>query len=181
MGTLCVSRKSAMNRTEYRVIIYLIQKHVINFDIFYSIGDWRKIMTSNNWYENAKRILNELRLMKTIPFGTLKPSMISSEIEGVYIIENVNNGRVLYVGRSVNLRRRLYTNHLQGNSSTARLKKYLVESESYHEIGNFSEAKEWIKTNCGFRYVEISDYKDRGRIEGLLSFVLDVEFIHKEH
>ncbi|MFD2045702.1 GIY-YIG nuclease family protein [Ornithinibacillus salinisoli] len=36
---------------------------------------------------------------------------------------NKNNSQALYVGRTKNLRQRLYYNHLQGNKPTARLKK----------------------------------------------------------
>lgn len=100
-------------------------------------------------------------------------------ISGVYAI--FDSKEVLYVGRTKNLRRRLYTNHLHGPKSNARLKKYLVEDESEEEIMNMDDAKQYLKDNCYVKYIVEDDTIQRGKIEGLLSYLLDVRYIHEEH
>ena len=87
----------------------------------------------------------------------------------------------LYVGRTKNLRRRLYTNHLHGPWANARLKKYLVEDPSQTEIRDMLEAKQYLKDHCYVKYIVEDDTVQRGRIEGLLSYLLKVRYIHEEH
>jgi hypothetical protein len=88
----------------------------------------------------------------------------------------------VYVGRTKKLRRRLYTNHLHGNKSTARLKQYIVEDkENFPQINSYDSAKEWIKDNCFFQYIEVEESRERGHIEGLLGFLLDSRYIEEEH
>lgn len=115
-------------------------------------------------------------------FKTLKPSMLAEDMQVVYAIFDQSTNEALYVGRTKRLRRRLYTNHLQGNKSTARLKKYIVEDElNFPQINNYQEAKEWIKENCFFQYVEVKDCRERGHVEGLLGFLLSSRYIEEEH
>jgi GIY-YIG catalytic domain len=72
-------------------------------------------------FTSYKDLFEEFLNRPTIKFAELKPSMLP-DCPGVYAIyENISN-RCLYVGRAVNLQRRIYTNHLHGNSSTVRLK-----------------------------------------------------------
>jgi hypothetical protein len=121
----------------------------------------------------AEKILSSERIY----FEKLVPSDLEEQ-QGVYIIRNIENDQVLYVGKTTNLRTRLYTNHLQGNYSTARLKKYLIEDEN-NEIGSYSEAKDWIKRHCYFQFLQESDFHLRGQLEGLFSFLFDVKYIEK--
>lgn len=115
-------------------------------------------------------------------FKTLRPSMLVEDMAVVYAIFNKSTDEALYVGRTRKLRRRLYTNHLQGNKSTARLKKYLVEdNQNFSEIDDYKKAKEWIKDNCYFQYVEVGDSTERGHVEGLLGYLLNSRYIEEEH
>jgi predicted GIY-YIG superfamily endonuclease len=131
-------------------------------------------------FEKITSRVNEIEESKKIDFETLKADTISGKTEGVYIIRKKDSHRVLYVGRTTDMSSRLYTNHLQGNESTARLKKYLSEDEKLSCYKNFAEAKNWLKKNCYVQYIEESDYRTRGKIEGLFSFYFDVEYIHSE-
>ena len=115
-------------------------------------------------------------------FSNIVPGKLPERLPAVYAIFDNNTQETLYVGRTKDLRRRLYTNHLMGNKSTARLKKYIVEDNiKFPNISNYQEAKNWIKENCYFKYMEITDSKERGHIEGLLGFVLNSYYIEDEH
>lgn len=100
---------------------------------------------------------------------------------GVYVIWLKGTKEVLYVGRTKNIRQRLYTNHLMGNKTTARLKKYLVEDNNLPKIRKYVDAKKYIKKKCCFQFILVKDSKKRGYIEGLLSFLTRVRYIEDEH
>ena len=65
-------------------------------------------------------------------FDGLKPAMLPEKMRGVYVIYDIKSDpsdpKILYVGRTNDLRRRIYNNHLMGNKSTARLKNHLTIS-----------------------------------------------------
>lgn len=132
-------------------------------------------------FESIKKHVSQMEGSPVINFQDLKRSTIPEKTRGVYLIRNSKTHRVLYVGRTIDMSRRLYTNHLQGNQSTARLKKYLVEDPKMRGIKDFKDAKEWIKKNCYFQYLEEEDYEKRGKLEGLFGFYFDVKYIEKEH
>lgn len=88
---------------------------------------------------------------------------------------------VLYVGRTKKLRRRLYTNHLMGPETNARLKKYLWKDDRHPEIATMDDAKKYLIEHCDFQYIRVDDTVTRGQVEGLLSYLLDVTYIHEEH
>lgn len=126
----------------------------------------------------AKDLLEKMESAVKYGFKDLTLSKIPANISGVYVISQSSDDKVLYVGRTVDLQRRICTNHLHGNTSTARLKKYLLDDGTVSDLG---EAKLWIKNNCYFQYIELSDSAERGKAEGLYSFFLDVKYIQKEH
>lgn len=68
-----------------------------------------------------------------------------------------------------------------GPTTNARLKKYLMEDDALPEIDDKKKAKQYIRNRCYFRFVEVSDTNERGQIEGLLSYFLNVRYIHEEH
>ena len=74
--------------------------------------------------DDAKKIAKQLLESQQYTFRGLTPSMLES-VAGVYAIFDQTTGATLYVGRTKNIRRRLYTNHLMGPETNARLKKYL--------------------------------------------------------
>lgn len=96
---------------------------------------------------------------KHIGFKNLKPSNLP-DAKGYYLIED-NKGNILYVGRTLSIRRRVYTNHLQGNKSTAKLKKYIIEdNDAYPTINSLSDAKKYLKNNCKVYWYLIGDISD---------------------
>ena len=129
----------------------------------------------------AEALISRLQNGKKYYFKNLNPSDLQDRLPVVYAIFVQETGENLYVGRTVNLRRRLYTNHLMGPKSVARLKKYLMEDESVPEITSMEEAKQFLRDHCYFQYLPVDDMRRRGQIEGMLGFFLDVRYIHKEH
>ena len=127
------------------------------------------------------KITNQLLSATPLYFSNLTPSDIPEFASGVYAIFDSSTNETLYVGRTKNLRRRLYTNHLHGPKTNARLKKYLVEDELQKDIIDMADAKQYLKDHCFVKYIVEPDTVQRGRIEGLLSYVLNVRYIHEEH
>ena len=117
---------------------------------------------------------------KPIAFKELTPSKIP-EVGGVYVItaKKGSNEEVYYIGRSKKLRRRIYTNHLMGPVTNARLKRYLVSSK---ECRNVQDAKDFIKKYCLVRWIEEDDIRRRGAIEGYATGLLFPKYgIYEEH
>ena len=103
-------------------------------------------------------LTNQFLSVPGVSFCDLKPSNIPAE-PGVYAIFHKETKETLYVGRTKNLRQRLYNNHLHGPSSNARLKKYLVEDANEPEITSLEEAKAYLRENCLFRYIMLASGK----------------------
>lgn len=114
-------------------------------------------------------------------FRSLNPSDLKEDLCVVYAITNFQTDEILYVGKTTKLRRRLYTNHLMGNLATARLKKYLIDDTEVTDVYDLDLAKQYIKNNCYFQYVEEPDMRKRGQLEGLFSYLLNVRYVDKEH
>lgn len=116
--------------------------------------------------------LDELLTANPIPYLNLTKSQLPKE-GGVYLISAKVGGKAVpypyYVGRASTLARRLYTNHLMGNASTAMLKKYMVESG---EAATMEDAKVFLRENCSIQWVFESDYRNRGALEGFFTSVL---------
>lgn len=113
-------------------------------------------------------------------FSNLKPSDIP-EVGGIYLITCKKGTTEIpyYVGRSMNLRRRIYTNHLMGPPSNARLKKYLINAQ---ECKNAFDAKEFIRKKCLVRWLPEDDTRKRGAVEGYLVGILFPKYgICEEH
>jgi excinuclease UvrABC nuclease subunit len=80
--------------------------------------------------------------MSPLAFADLVPSKLPVA-GGVYLITARLDGleEPYYVGRSKNLQRRIYTNHLMGPLANARLKKYLINTG---ECTDLLTAKQFI-------------------------------------
>lgn len=137
-------------------------------------------MDLHNTLENGQKITTNFLSGDKYYFSALKPSNIPDKLPGVYAI--FNSSEALYVGRTKNLRRRLYTNHLMGPLSNARLKKYLIEDDVFFpNILTPTEAKTYLREHCYIQFIPIDTVIERGKIEGLLSFALNVKYLHEEH
>ncbi len=113
-------------------------------------------------------------------FSEIKPSQIL-DAPGVHVIKNHDSDETLCVGRTKNLRQRIYSNHLHGPLSNARLKKYLIEAPNEPSITDLAAAKQYFKECCYVQFQIIDDLLERGQVEGLLSFLLNVRYLYEEH
>ena len=129
----------------------------------------------------AQHITEDILNAPKLYFKDLKPSMLVDKLAAVYAITDASTGEVLYVGRTKNVRQRLYNNHLMGPKTNARLKKYLVEDPEQPQITDMLAAKEYLKANCYAQYIPEDNMVKRGQIEGLISYMLNVRYIHEEH
>ena len=120
--------------------------------------------------ERLKLKLDELLSSSTVPYLELTENQLPDK-GGVYLISAKVEGKTIpyYVGRASILGRRLYTNQLMGNLSTARLKKYMLESG---EVASMKDAKEFLRQKCSVQWVLESDYRNRGALEGFFTSVI---------
>ncbi len=135
---------------------------------------------SESWLEYLQTTYESLLNAEAIPFGKLIPSMVP-DAGGVYLITAHINGKEepYYIGRSKRLKRRIYSNHLMGPVTNARLKKYLISSG---ECGDIQEAKQFIKSFCSVRWIQEEDIRKRGAIEGYVTGLLYPKHgIYEEH
>lgn len=137
-------------------------------------------MPDDAWFKFLQNSYGRLLSAPPIAFLRLTPSGVP-QISGVYIITAHLEKKEMpyYVGRSKNLRQRLYNNHLMGPLSNARLKKYLI---NFGECSSLEEAKEFIRTYCWVRWIEETDVRKRGAIEGYVTGMLYPKYgIYEEH
>lgn len=128
--------------------------------------------------ESLLTLKKDILAQPAMPFASMTPKKINGwELRGVYLIAHKDTHEVLYVGKTVNMTQRLYTNHLMGNKSTARLKKYLVEDELRPEVETYDQAKAWLKSNCYCRWLKIDDRRKRERAERGLSYILNSRYL----
>jgi predicted GIY-YIG superfamily endonuclease len=115
------------------------------------------------WETFLFKKLDDLMGRPRIEFSRVTPKILPQK-GGVYLITRIDNANEepYYIGRTTNLRERLYRNHLMGSTTNARLKKYLIDDKTCKDVG---EAKEFIKKYCAMRWIEENDSKTRGYIE----------------
>ena len=132
------------------------------------------------WYGYLSKVLKSLTTGVSVTFEGLLLSKVPAKA-GVYLI-SVKQGKQeipYYVGRSKNLRNRIYCNHLLGTVNNARLKKYLVE---FKECKTIDEAKQFIKRRCSVRWFLEEDVRKRGAAEGYVTGVVFPKYgISEEH
>jgi predicted GIY-YIG superfamily endonuclease len=129
-----------------------------------------------NWLVFLEDSLRAILRSPTLAFTNMKPSDIP-EITGVYLI--TVGDEPYYVGRTTNLRSRIYTQHLMGNADTSTFKKGLVDSG---ECLNLQATKEFLRQNAVLRWIEEKDMRTRGALEGYFTGVLFPKYgIAEEH
>jgi hypothetical protein len=132
------------------------------------------------WQQYLESTLKTLLESPAVTFAGMMPSMLPKRA-GVYLITVIDNDEEdpYYIGRTTNLRRRLYTNHLMGPISNSQFKRYLIKSG---ECRNPKKAKQFLRQFGKARWIEESNMRKRGAIEGYLTGVLFPKYgICQEH
>ena len=135
---------------------------------------------AKDWENSLPAALQQLLARRPLRFSQMTPSLLPEEA-GVYLITKIESNIEIpyYVGRSKNIRQRLYNNHLMGPLASAPLKKYLINNKICSTI---EEAKNFILENCAARWLEKTDYRVRGAIENYCTAMLFPEYgIDEEH
>lgn len=138
---------------------------------------------SEDWLMFLELSINNLYSTKPIAYSSITPSQIPEQA-GVYLISEIidNIETALYVGRSKNLRNRLYRNHLMGNPINARLKKYMMQDEFHPAFENKELAKQYIKEKCFVRWILEDNIRKRGALEGYFTAMFFPKYgISEEH
>ena len=92
------------------------------------------------------------------------------DVPGVYIIYNKADERVLYVGESGELRRRLFGDHMAGNRRGSAFRRALSRWEKMKEEQKISH---YITQNCSFKALAVQDKLQRKRFEHFIIAVLN--------
>ncbi|MHA2064211.1 MAG: GIY-YIG nuclease family protein [Candidatus Thorarchaeota archaeon] len=132
------------------------------------------------WQRFLESSLESLLQSPTLAFKDMKPSSLPKRA-GVYLVTVHKRGKEepYYVGRTTNLRRRLYTNHLMGPTSNSQLKKYLIDSD---ECADREEAKQFLRRSAQVRWIEEEEMRVRGALEDYITAVLLPKYgISPEH
>jgi len=135
---------------------------------------------SKDWDRFLSKSLEQLLNRLPLKFSQMTPSLLP-KTAGVYLITKIEGDIEIsyYVGRTKNIRQRLYNNHLMGPLANARLKKYLIDNQICSTI---DEAKDFIRRHCAARWIEEEDYRRRGAIESFCTAALFPEYgIDEEH
>lgn len=132
-------------------------------------------------YIEIETVTRRLRDSAVTEFAALSGASELPDAAGVYAIFHKGSGEVFYVGKTTNLRQRLYNNHLMGPLSNARLKKYLIDDPEKGAVTDKETAKQYIRSYCAFVYILEPDMRARGHLEGLVSFLTDCTYVDKEH
>lgn len=108
-------------------------------------------------------LLKRLVSSRQHPFDDSLHGTLSTE-SGVYrVLEKDSDWQSsVYVGKTSNLRRRIYTNHLMGNRRASTLRRKLINSG---KCGNEEAIRRYLKSECLVQFVTITDDADRTSFE----------------
>lgn len=122
------------------------------------------------WERFLESSFKSLLQSPALLFKTMTHSMVPKQA-GVYLITVCNEGQEepYYVGESINLRRRIYTNHFMGSTSNSRFKKYLVGSGECKDAG---AAEHLLRQSGHVHWIGESDNRKRKAIESYIKAVL---------
>jgi hypothetical protein len=127
-----------------------------------------------HWQKDLDESLMKLISADVIDFKTLKPSSVPKQA-GVYLIteKDTSNEHVpLWVGRSKNLRQRLYNNHLMGDKSGARLRYFMCKDVDHTCFNDWKKSKEHLRASCFVRFIFEADMRKRYALESYFTAMI---------
>jgi len=112
------------------------------------------------------RKIKELLACRGLSFKNVASSEVPNK-PGVYVIFD-EQGRVIYVGRTKNLRRRLLGDHRRGNVRGSQFRKALMQN---YGLAGEERINSYVD-QCTFKFKEIEDSEERIRLEHFATAVL---------
>jgi excinuclease UvrABC nuclease subunit len=112
--------------------------------------------------------INELLARPKYGFSDVSSRDVPQEL-GVYVIYDEKQEKIIYIGRTRNLRRRLLGDHKRGNVEGSQFRKALGQKlalETEDEITNY------ILENCSFQFRVIKEFEEMVRLEHFATAVL---------
>ena len=114
------------------------------------------------------RKMEELLERSKLSFSEASPKDVLRE-PGVYVIYDERLEKIIYVGRTRNLRRRLLGNHKRGNIKGSQFRKALGNNFG---LKPEAEITEYILKNCSFRFMVVKSFEEMIRLEHFSTAVL---------
>jgi hypothetical protein len=116
------------------------------------------------FFDKLKSVLNQ----PTYRFATVSSRRIPAE-SGVYIIHDESSKKVIYAGRSKNLRIRLLQQHKQGNIRGSQFRKALGQK---YNLGSEAEISAYIRDNCSFQFFPVESFEEMVRLENFIAAIM---------
>lgn len=92
-----------------------------------------------------------------------------SKGSGVYAVYDNKSDRILYIGRTGNLRRRLLGDHKRGNVEGSHFRKALGRRFT---LRSEDEISSYITENCSFQFIEINEFEEMVRLEHFTTSII---------
>lgn len=120
--------------------------------------------------EGYKENLLSLLSGRQIPFDENLRSNLSTSA-GVYRIFEVgaNWRQSVYVGKSTNIKTRIYGDHFIGNPRASTLKRKLIDQGRFADE---KEVKEYLRRECLVQWIEVEDDLNRTWLEHFAAAIL---------
>lgn len=112
--------------------------------------------------------MNELLAKPKHEFSKVSPREVPTG-SGVYAIYDKKSDRIVYIGRTRNLRRRLLGDHKRGNVEGSQFRKALGR---HFILKSEEEITSYISKNCSFQFIEINEFEDIVRLEHFTTAII---------
>jgi len=112
--------------------------------------------------------MNELLSKPNYSFSDVSSRDVPQE-HGVYVIYDKKLEKIIYIGRTRNLKRRLLGDHKRGNIEGSQFRKALVQKLA---LKSETEITGYILKNCSFQFMVIKEFEEMVRLEHFATAVL---------
>jgi len=112
--------------------------------------------------------MNELLAKPRYSFSNVSSRDVPQK-HGVYVIYDKKLEKIIYIGRTRNLRRRLLGDHKRGNVEGSQFRKALGQKLA---LKSETEITNYISGNCSFQFMVIKEFEEMVRLEHFATAVL---------
>jgi hypothetical protein len=117
-----------------------------------------------SFFDKLKLVLNQ----PTYRFATVSSRNVPAG-PGVYVIHDESSKKLVYAGRSKNLRARLLQQHKQGNIRGSQFRKALGQK---FNLGGEAEISTYIGDNCSFQFLPVESFEEIVRLEHFIAAIM---------